>query len=123
MALGVYSVRYPAVFWSCNKVLGTLFSIQLVVNSAQSLIAYAGMSILYKIQVFGPHKVLPLMRQKRVYSTSAHFTDGLQRIVTNLFGENSHLILNPHVTLALFALSSVLVLCSSMVTYLYAYGR
>lgn len=48
-ALGVYSVRYPAVFWSCNKALGTIFSLQLVVNSAQSLLAYAGMSVLYKV--------------------------------------------------------------------------
>lgn len=48
---------------------------------------------------------------------------GIQRIIGNLFGDNSHLLLNPHVTLVLFALSSLLVLCSSMVTYLYAYGR
>lgn len=123
MALGVYSVRYPAVFWSCNKVLGTVFSIQLVINSIQSLIAYAGMSILYKIQVVGPHKVLQLMRQRRIYPASMDVTTNIQRIITNLFGNNSHLILNPHVTLALFVLSTVLVLCSSMVTYLYAYGR
>ncbi|XP_044018083.1 protein tincar isoform X2 [Aphidius gifuensis] len=123
MALGVYSVRYPAVFWSCNKVLGTIFSIQLVINSVQSLIAYSGMSILYKIQVVGPHKVLQLMRQRRIYPTSMDITTNIQRIITNLFGDNSHLILNPHVTLALFVLSTVLVLCSSMVTYLYAYGR
>lgn len=49
IALGVYSVRYPAVFWATNKALGTIFSIQLVANSAQSLLAYAGMSILYKV--------------------------------------------------------------------------
>lgn len=49
MALAVYSVRYPAVFWSCNKALGTIFSLQLLANSAQSLLAYAGMSVLYKV--------------------------------------------------------------------------
>lgn len=48
IALGVYSVRYPAVFWSCNKPLATIFSFQLIVNSAQSLLAYVGMSVLYK---------------------------------------------------------------------------
>ncbi|XP_015113177.1 protein tincar isoform X2 [Diachasma alloeum] len=122
MALGVYSVRYPAVFWSCNKVLGTIFSIQLVVNSAQSLMAYAGMSILYKVQVVGPQKVLPLMRHRTVHPTPVP-SSGAQRVISNLFGDNSHFLLNPHVTLALFALSSLLVLCSSMVTYLYAYGR
>lgn len=49
MALGVYSVRYPAVFWATNKALGTIFSFLLVVNSAQSLLSYAGMSVLYKV--------------------------------------------------------------------------
>ncbi|XP_034950828.1 protein tincar isoform X2 [Chelonus insularis] len=121
MALAVYSVRYPAVFWSCNKVIGTIFSIQLVINSAQSLISYAGMSVLYKVQVVGPHKVLSPMRHRTFQPASN--SSRIQRMVSSLFGDTSHLLLNPHVTLALFALSSLLVLCSSMVTYLYAYGR
>ncbi|KAK0161414.1 hypothetical protein PV327_009885 [Microctonus hyperodae] len=122
MALGVYAVRYPAVFWSCNKALGAIFSVQLVFNSVQSLTSYAGMSVLYKIQVVGPHKVLSLMRHRTTNPTIVP-PGGIQRIIGNLFGDNSHLLLNPHVTLVLFALSSLLVLCSSMVTYLYAYGR
>jgi hypothetical protein len=114
VALGVYSVRYPAVFWASNKALGTIFSIQLVANAAQSLLAYAGMSVLYKVQVVGPLKVLPLLRHRTVTtSTSA---------MSTLFGDRFFL-LNPHVTLGIFALSSLLVLCSSMVMYLYAYGR
>ncbi|XP_043289073.1 protein tincar isoform X2 [Venturia canescens] len=113
IALGVYSVRYPAVFWSCNKALGTIFSLQLVANSAQSLLAYAGMSVLYKIQVVGPLKVLPLLRHRTVSTAST---------ISSFFGD-SYFLLNPHVTLALFALSSLLVLCSSMVMYLYAHGR
>ncbi|KAG7190212.1 hypothetical protein KM043_006336 [Ampulex compressa] len=112
-ALGVYSVRYPAVFWSCNKALGTIFSLQLVVNSAQSLLAYAGMSVLYKVQVVGPLKVLPLLRHRTVATTST---------ISTIFGD-SYFLLNPHVTLVLFALSSLLVLCSSMVMYFYAHGR
>ncbi|KAG8033911.1 hypothetical protein G9C98_008392 [Cotesia typhae] len=121
VALAVYSVRYPAVFWSCNKAIGTIFSIQSFINSVQSLISYAGMSVLYKVQVLGPHKVLSLGRN-RVQPTPI-YSSKLQKVVTNLFGDTSHLLLNPHVTLALFALSSLLILCSSMVTYLYAYGR
>ncbi|XP_076625359.1 transmembrane protein tincar isoform X2 [Colletes latitarsis] len=115
VALGVYSVRYPAVFWSCNKALGTIFSIQLVLNVAQSLLAFVGMSVLYKIQVVGPLKVLPVLRQqyRAVSSTST---------ISTIFGD-SYFLLNPHVTLVLFALSSLLVLCSSMVMYFYAYGR
>ncbi|XP_029038168.2 protein tincar isoform X2 [Osmia bicornis bicornis] len=115
IALGVYSVRYPAVFWSCNKALGTIFSFQLVINSAQSLLAYVGMSVLYKVQVMGPLKVLPVLRQQyRTISTSSS--------ISTIFGD-SYFLLNPHVTLVLFALSSLLVLCSSMVMYFYAYGR
>ncbi|XP_025155773.1 protein tincar [Harpegnathos saltator] len=113
VALGVYSVRYPAVFWSCNKALGTIFSLQLVVNSAQSLLAYAGMSVLYKVQVVGPLKVLPLLRHRTVATSST---------ISTIFGD-SYFLLNPHVTLVLFALSSLLVLCSSMVMYFYAHGR
>ncbi|XP_043251057.1 protein tincar isoform X2 [Colletes gigas] len=115
VALGVYSVRYPAVFWSCNKALGTIFSVQLVLNVAQSLLAFVGMSVLYKIQVVGPLKVLPVLRQqyRAVSSTST---------ISTIFGD-SYFLLNPHVTLVLFALSSLLVLCSSMVMYFYAYGR
>ncbi|XP_031773447.1 protein tincar isoform X4 [Apis florea] len=115
VALGVYSVRYPAVFWSCNKPLATIFSFQLIINSAQSLLAYVGMSVLYKVQVMGPLKVLPVLRQQyRTISTTSS--------ISTIFGD-SYFLLNPHVTLVLFALSSLLVLCSSMVMYFYAYGR
>ncbi|KOX70133.1 Protein tincar [Melipona quadrifasciata] len=114
IALGVYSVRYPAVFWSCNKPLATIFSFQLIINSAQSLLAYVGMSVLYKVQVIGPLKVLPVLRQQyRTISTTSS--------ISTIFGD-SYFLLNPHVTLILFALSSLLVLCSSMVMYFYAYG-
>ncbi|XP_012223044.1 protein tincar isoform X2 [Linepithema humile] len=112
-ALGVYSVRYPAVFWSCNKALGTIFSLQLVINSAQSLLAYAGMSVLYKVQVVGALKALPLLRHRTVATTST---------ISTIFGD-SYFLLDPPVTLVLFALSSFLVLCSSMVMYFYAHGR
>ncbi|XP_017892290.1 protein tincar isoform X2 [Ceratina calcarata] len=115
IALGVYSVRYPAVFWSCNKALATIFSLQLVANSVQSLLAYVGMSVLYKVQLMGPLKVLPVLRQQyRTISTTSS--------ISTFFGD-TYFLLNPHVTLVLFALSSLLVLCSSMVMYFYAYGR
>ena len=52
LALIVYSVRYPAVFWYTNKAFGALFSIQLLANSFQCLILYAGMCILYKVCAF-----------------------------------------------------------------------
>lgn len=49
LALLVYSVRYPALFWSTNKCIGMLFSFQLLINGLHTLLAYAGMSILYKV--------------------------------------------------------------------------
>ena len=35
LALLVYSVRYPAVFWNTNKGLAFIFSLALIVNSIQ----------------------------------------------------------------------------------------
>ena len=51
LALLVYAVRYPSVFWNTNKWFGTLFSFQLIGNMLQNLLSFSGMSILYKIQV------------------------------------------------------------------------
>lgn len=49
LALFIYSVRYPSVFWSTNKYFGILFSLQLLVNSVQCLLMHAGVCILYKV--------------------------------------------------------------------------
>lgn len=49
LALLVYSVRYPALFWTTNKCMGMIFSFQLLINGLHTLLAYAGMSILYKV--------------------------------------------------------------------------
>jgi len=99
LALLVYAVRYPAVFWNTNKGFAALFSLQLLANGLQSLLAFAGVSVLYKVQVVGAAKSLPLLRTPQPF------------------------LLNAHVTLALFVLSNVLVLASSLVLYLYGYGR
>lgn len=52
LALLVYSVRYPSLFWSTNKCMGILFSFQLLINGLHTLLAYAGMSILYKVRTY-----------------------------------------------------------------------
>ena len=49
LALLVYSVRYPAVFWNTNKGFSFLFSLQLLANSFQNLLALGGISIMYKV--------------------------------------------------------------------------
>ncbi|KAJ8959897.1 hypothetical protein NQ318_011633 [Aromia moschata] len=51
LALVIYSVRYPALFWSTNKCLGLIFSFQLLINGLHTLISFAGMSILYKVDI------------------------------------------------------------------------
>lgn len=52
LALLIYAVRYPMVFWACNKTLSFLFSLQLIINGLQCLLAYTGFDILYKLQTF-----------------------------------------------------------------------
>lgn len=107
VALIVYAVRYPAVFWGTNKCFGLIFSFQLLVNGIQSLISFGGMSVLYKVQVIGADKTLPLLRH----------------IKLNMLGGESPFLLNPLVTVALYILSEILVLSSSLVLYLYGYGK
>lgn len=50
IALMVYSIRYSAIFWSTNKCLGIMFSIQLLINGVHILLSYCGMTILYKVR-------------------------------------------------------------------------
>ncbi|XP_068085891.1 protein tincar [Anabrus simplex] len=107
LALLVYTVRYPSVFWHTNKAFAALFSFQLLANGMQSLVAYAGLCVLYKVQVLGAKEALPMLHC---------------RMNQNAEG-GSPFLLNTHVTLALFVLSNVLVLASSLVLYLYGYGR
>ena len=49
VALVIYAVRYPAVFWTTNKGFGTLFSCQLLANAAQQLVSFASFCVLYKV--------------------------------------------------------------------------
>lgn len=109
LSLLVYSVRYPSLFWAANKGMGMLFSFQLLINGVQTLLAYAGMSILYKVQVYGSLKVLPLLKHK---------PGGISPL-----GGISPFLLNPQVTLALYILSCLLVLASSLVLHLYGHTR
>lgn len=95
IALMVWCVRYPALFWNTTKSFGTIFSIQMIASALDVIFSYVGVSNLYKLQI---------------YSESAPV-------------EYPGLILNGTVTLALYLLSSLLVLTSSMVMYLYGHGR
>ncbi|KAM7284496.1 protein tincar [Ixodes scapularis] len=59
LALLVYSLRYPAVFWKSNKCFALLFSLYLGLCMAQRLLIYTGLAVLYKVQVAGVREVLP----------------------------------------------------------------
>nr|CAH7721515.1 unnamed protein product [Callosobruchus chinensis] len=108
LALIIYSVRYPAIFWATNKCLGLIFSFQLLINGLHTLVSFAGMSILYKVHVLGPAKALPLLSHNvRIYS----------------FAGDSPFLLNPEVTFAMYILSTLLVLASSIVLYFYGHTR
>ncbi|XP_023017809.1 transmembrane protein tincar isoform X2 [Leptinotarsa decemlineata] len=108
LALIIYSVRYPALFWSTNKCLGLIFSFQLLINGLHTLLSFAGMSILYKVHVVGVWKALPLLKHNsRVYN----------------FGSPTPFLLNSEVTFAMYVLSTLLVLASSIVMYFYGHTR
>ncbi|CAH1115016.1 unnamed protein product [Psylliodes chrysocephalus] len=108
LALVIYSVRYPALFWATNKCLGLIFSFQLLINGIHILLSFAGMSILYKVHVVGVWKALPLLKHNaKVYN----------------FGNPTPFLLNSQVTFALYILSTLLVLASSIVLYFYGHTR
>ncbi|KAM7359299.1 transmembrane protein tincar isoform 2-T2 [Cochliomyia hominivorax] len=94
-ALLVWCVRYPAVFWNTAKSFATIFSVQIIASAADIVFNFVGISNLFKLQIY---------------------SEGQQI-------QNSGLILNANVTLALFLLSVLLILSSSMVMYLYGHGR
>lgn len=57
-ALIVWSSRYPSVYWNTSKAFSLIFSIQMIANSIDLLLVFAGVSVIYKLQVAG--QKLPL---------------------------------------------------------------
>ncbi|XP_053680361.1 protein tincar [Anopheles nili] len=95
IALAVWAVRYPSVFWHTSKSFACLFSLQMIANGVDILLSFAGASVLYKLQTLG--QALPLQAPA--------------------------LILNGTVTIALTILALILTIASSMVLYLYGHGK
>lgn len=58
VALIVWSSRYPSVFWSTSKSFSLVFSIQMIANAIDLLLVFAGVSVVYKLQIVG--QKLPL---------------------------------------------------------------
>lgn len=97
LALLVWSVRYPSVFWESSKAFTMIFSLQMIANSIDILMLHVGTSILFKLQIVGQFMTVQ--------------------------NQPSPLLLNGIVTLALTLLAYVLIIASSMVLYLYGHSR
>lgn len=95
LAILVWSARYPSVFWGTSKAFALIFSVQLIANGLDILLGFAGISVLYKLQVCGP--ALP--------------------------AGAPGLLLNAGVTAALYVLSTLLIIASALILYLYGHGR
>jgi hypothetical protein len=97
IALLVWSVRYPSVFWESSKAFTMIFSLQMIANSVDILLLHVGTSILFKLQIVGQFMTIQ--------------------------NQPSPLLLNGIVTLALTLLAYVLIIASSMILYLYGHSR
>ena len=96
LALLVFAVRYPSVFWKTNKGIAFLFSVQLVGNGVQNLVAFSAMSIMYKVHMMGPQNVLH---------------------------KYEPLLLNTPISMLLYLLACIIVTASSAVIYMYGYQK
>lgn len=51
IALLMYTIRYPAVFWFAHKTFTLIFSLQLLLMTIVHLLSYCGFAVIYKLQV------------------------------------------------------------------------
>ncbi|KAK4318585.1 hypothetical protein Pmani_010420 [Petrolisthes manimaculis] len=96
IALIVFAIRYPSVFWHTNKAFGLIFSLQLVLNGIHTILLITAFTILYKLHVCG--------------------ASGL------LHGGESFLLDLP-TSVGLVVASVVLLTCSSSCLYFYGYHK
>ena len=89
-ALFALTVKYASVFWFTNKVLSALFAIQLLSLTVDSMFAFCGMSVLYKLSVN-----------------------------SEIYQDNIEVILSPGAVLTLFILGGIILLLSSLFLYDY----
>ena len=89
-ALIALTVKYASVFWFTNKVFGALFSLQLLFMTIDSLFAFCGISVLYKVS-----------------------------INSGIYQEHIHMVLSSGAVLALYILGGIVLLFSSIFLYDY----
>ncbi len=56
IALVIFSIRYPSVFWYTNMAFSLVFSLQLLMATVFYAFAFCGMSLLYKFQLNSNHR-------------------------------------------------------------------
>lgn len=95
VAVMVWSVRYPSVFWATSKPFSIIFTLQMVANGLSIIYDYLGTSILYKLQVVNEAAGI----------------------------KSATLLLNALVTISLMLLSVLLLLGSSHILYMYGHGK
>lgn len=95
LALLVYAIRYPSVFWHTSRSFGLLFSVQMVLNTAQALLAFAGFTVLYNVHVIGASKCLVIY--------------------------DPHFLLGPKASVLMFVAYLILLVSFGCVVYFYGY--
>ncbi|CAL4142068.1 unnamed protein product [Meganyctiphanes norvegica] len=58
IALFVFTIRYPSVFWHTNKGFALLFSLQLIINALHSIILLMAYTVMYKVHASGESSVI-----------------------------------------------------------------
>lgn len=62
-ALLMITARYPSVFWHTNKIFSLIFSLQLMFNMLQSVIALSAFQVAFKVFVCDPTHLLIKFRE------------------------------------------------------------
>ncbi|KAK3601392.1 hypothetical protein CHS0354_037712 [Potamilus streckersoni] len=90
IALLAFTVRYASVFWFTNKVISFIFAFQLLFLSIESIFAFCGMSVLYKLT-----------------------------INSNMYVKNIHTALGSSAVMALYIIGGIILILSTMAVYDY----
>lgn len=120
VALVVWSSRYPSVFWSTSKSFSLVFSIQMIANAIDLLLVFAGVSVIYKLQIVG--QKLPLQVSEKQFVLLC-LQMPFMFILNMYILQTPPLLLNGTVSLLLYILSILLTISSSLILYLYGHGR
>ncbi|KAF1748362.1 hypothetical protein GCK72_024829 [Caenorhabditis remanei] len=107
IALVAFGITYPAVFWRVSKPFSLIFSLHLVIYSAQVIWGYISFSVLFRIQETNIHNVRPV---------------GLGQYLSPIKPLGLH-IYHPYVILGSFVVRLVMTTLAPMAMYSYGYNK